>query len=49
MGAKFGTDVDGERISGTTKILKNNEHTFVLGKTKHLFRLVVDWYTTWAS
>lgn len=40
-GAKLGTEIDGERISKETKILKNDEHVFKLGKTTHLFRYVL--------
>ncbi|MCJ1262373.1 hypothetical protein MMC22_002243 [Lobaria immixta] len=38
-GAKYGTEIDGERISDATKILKNDEHVFKLGKTPHSFRI----------
>lgn len=40
-GAKFGTEIDGERISDATKMLKNDEHVFKLGKTPHSFRYVL--------
>ena len=36
---KFGTEVDGERIQGGEKILKNDEHTFRLGKTPTIFKI----------
>ena len=36
---KFGTEVDGERINGGEKTLKNDEHTFRLGKTPTVFRI----------
>ena len=36
---KFGTEVDGERIKGGEKILRNDEHTFRLGKTSTLFKV----------
>ena len=39
-GAKIGTEIDGERISKATRILKNDEHVFKLGNTAHLFRYV---------
>ncbi|KAL6716660.1 hypothetical protein ACLMJK_006228 [Lecanora helva] len=38
-GTKFGTEIDGSRIKGNTKILKNEEHTFKLGKSSHIFRI----------
>ena len=40
-GAKFGTEVDGERISNATRVLNNDEHVFKLGNTPHSFRYVV--------
>lgn len=40
-GSKFGTEIDGERISDAIKILKSDEHLFKLGKTTHLFRYVM--------
>ncbi|KAL8670320.1 MAG: hypothetical protein Q9168_005136 [Polycauliona sp. 1 TL-2023] len=34
--AKFGTEIDGERVvSGSSTLLKNDEHSFRLGKTAH--------------
>ncbi|KAI4130405.1 MAG: hypothetical protein LQ338_001743 [Usnochroma carphineum] len=37
---KFGTEIDGQRVaSGARSTLKNNEHTFRLGKTSHIFRI----------
>ncbi len=36
---KFGTEVDGERIKGAEKNLKNDEHTFRLGKTSTVFKI----------
>ncbi len=36
---KFGTEFDSERVTGAQKILKNDEHTFRLGKTATLFRI----------
>ncbi|KAL8998249.1 MAG: hypothetical protein Q9169_002653 [Polycauliona sp. 2 TL-2023] len=39
-GAKFGTEIDGERVaSGSSTLLKNDDHTFRLGKTAHVFRI----------
>lgn len=35
---KVGTEVDGERLKGERKILKNDEHEFRLGLYEHLFR-----------
>lgn len=40
-GAKFGTEIDGERISNATRILNNDEHLFKLGNTPHAFRYVL--------
>lgn len=38
-GAKFGTEIDGERVpSGSSALLQNDEHSFRLGKTAHIFR-----------
>lgn len=37
---KFGTDIDGNKIKGETKTLRNDEHTFKLGKSGHIFRYV---------
>ncbi|KAL9630816.1 MAG: hypothetical protein Q9204_004528 [Flavoplaca sp. TL-2023a] len=38
-GAKFGTEIDGERVaSGSITLLRNDEHSFRLGKTAHVFR-----------
>ncbi|KAL9038027.1 MAG: hypothetical protein Q9214_005446, partial [Letrouitia sp. 1 TL-2023] len=36
---KFGTEIDGERVSGQRKILKNDEHIFRLGKASHTFKI----------
>ncbi|KAL8733957.1 MAG: hypothetical protein Q9181_003371 [Wetmoreana brouardii] len=37
---KFGTEIDGQRVtSGASSILNKEEHTFRLGKTSHLFRI----------
>ncbi|KAL8992511.1 MAG: hypothetical protein Q9188_007569 [Gyalolechia gomerana] len=37
---KFGTEVDGQRVaSGAQIVLRNDEHTFKLGKTPHTFRI----------
>ena len=36
---KFGTEVDGERINGGEKVLRNDEHTFRLGKTSTVFKI----------
>ncbi|KAL8859706.1 MAG: hypothetical protein Q9178_003821 [Gyalolechia marmorata] len=39
-GAKFGTEIDGERVApGSSTLLKNDEHSFRLGKTAHIFRI----------
>ncbi|KAI4097013.1 MAG: hypothetical protein LQ339_006869 [Xanthoria mediterranea] len=39
-GAKFGTEIDGERVpSGSSALLQNDEHSFRLGKTAHIFRI----------
>ncbi|KAL8777448.1 MAG: hypothetical protein Q9213_007862 [Squamulea squamosa] len=40
-GAKFGTEIDGKKVaSGSTTLLKNDEHSFRLGKTAHIFRSI---------
>lgn len=36
---KFGTEVDGIRIKESERVLKDGEHTFQLGKSKHIFRI----------
>ena len=36
---KFGTELDGLKVEkGEKRILKNDEHSFKLGKTEHIFR-----------
>ena len=37
---KLGTEIDGEKIKGEKKILKNDQHIFKLGSYEHLFRYV---------
>lgn len=38
LGTKFGSVIDGDRITDATRVLKGNaEHLFVLGNTKHTF------------
>lgn len=36
---KFGTEVDGIRIKENEQVLKDSEHTFRLGRSKHIFRI----------
>ncbi|MCJ1419656.1 hypothetical protein MMC32_006012 [Xylographa parallela] len=36
---KLGTEIDGEKIKGEKKILKNDQHIFKLGSYEHLFRI----------
>ncbi|KAL8891386.1 MAG: hypothetical protein Q9192_005746 [Flavoplaca navasiana] len=44
-GAKFGTEIDGERVaSGSITLLRNDEHSFRLGKTAHVFRDSIKWH-----
>ena len=39
---KFGTELDGMKMErGENRLLENNEHTFRLGKTEHIFRFVL--------
>lgn len=39
---KFGTELDGLKVEkGEKRLLKNDEHTFRLGKTEHIFRFVL--------
>lgn len=38
---KFGTELDGLKVEkGEKRILKNDDHSFKLGKTEHTFRYV---------
>ncbi|MCJ1471980.1 hypothetical protein MMC13_000624 [Lambiella insularis] len=36
---KVGTEIDGERVKGEKRVLKNDEHEFRLGSYEHLFRI----------
>ncbi len=35
---KFGTEIDGDKVRGETRVMKNNEHTFKLGKSSIIFK-----------
>ncbi|MCJ1402800.1 hypothetical protein MMC11_006021 [Xylographa trunciseda] len=36
---KVGTEIDGEKVKGEKRILKNDQHMFKLGSYEHLFRI----------
>jgi hypothetical protein len=44
---KFGTEINGDKIRGETRTMKNDEFTFKLGKSSIVFRYDCGSYNEW--